>query len=130
MLLFNNRTDTYRYYPIFPISTRDAGFLLLCKGHVTGQLYKIMSRTALGKAGCEIQNTVCMMILRDFSLVFNKYCVNIIDKYIDKANKPLRINLQNKTTSYVLLYVTLNDGLLSISLLSFYLEYMWPNKKE
>lgn len=56
--------------------------------------------------------------------------MSIIDKYIDKVNKPLRRNLQNKSTSYVLLHVTLNDGLLSICLLSFYLEYVWPNKKE
>lgn len=65
-----------------------------------------------------------------FILVFNKYYMSIIDKYIDKANKPLRRNLLNKSTSYVLLHVTLNDGLLSICLLSFYLEYVWPNKKE
>lgn len=68
--------------------------------------------------------------LKDFILVFNKYYMSIIDKYIDKVNKPLRRNLQNKSTSCVLLYVTLNDGLLSICLLSFYLEYVWPNKKE
>lgn len=68
--------------------------------------------------------------LQDFILIFNKYYMNIIDKYIDKVNKPLRRNLQNKTASYVLLHVTLNDGLLSICLLSFYLEYVWPNKKE
>lgn len=68
--------------------------------------------------------------LQDFILVFNKYYMSIIDKYIDKVNKPLRRNLLNKSTSYVLLYVTLNDGLLSICLLSFYLEYVWPNKKE
>lgn len=68
--------------------------------------------------------------LKAFILVFNKYYMSIIDKYIDKVNKPLRRNLQNKSTSYVLLYVTLNDGLLSICLLSFYLEYVWPNKKE
>lgn len=68
--------------------------------------------------------------LQDFTLVFNKYYTSFIDKYIDKANKPLRRNLPNKSTSYVLLYVTLNDALLSICLLSFYLEYVWPNKKE
>lgn len=68
--------------------------------------------------------------VQDFILVFNKYYTSIIDKYIDKANKPLRRNLPNKSTSYVLLYVTLNDGLLSLCLLSFYLEYVWPNEKE
>lgn len=37
--------------------------------------------------------------LQDFILVFNKYYMSIIDKYIDKVNKPLRRNLPNKSTS-------------------------------
>lgn len=77
---------------------------------------------------CKIRNVDNK--LWDFIFIFNKYYMSIIDKYIDKANKPLRRNLPNKSTSYVLLNVTLNDGLLSICLLSFYLEYVWPNKKE
>lgn len=54
----------------------------------------------------------------------------IADQQIAKTNQPLQINLWNKSTSYALLDVTLNDSLLDISLLSCCLGYVWPNKKK